>query len=65
MYVGWNENQNIVVQDEDALQYAMERCGIMRPRSVGETPETKEFDAMLVEWFYSGDWMYEKSEESA
>lgn len=65
MYIGWNENQNIVVQDEDALQYAMERCGVIRPLSVGETPDTKEFDEMLVEWFYSGNWIHEESGESA
>ena len=36
------------VSDEDAYSYAMERC------LSGAEEDKKEFQAMLVEWFYSG-----------
>lgn len=43
------------VRDEDALHYAMEKCGI--PTLHNFAPEHKEFQDMLVEWYFSGNWV--------
>lgn len=39
------------VADEDAFAYAFERC------TNGTDEEIEEFKKMLVEWFYSGNWL--------
>jgi hypothetical protein len=41
---------NEFVSDEDAYAYAFERC------TNGTDEEIKEFQEMLVEWFFSGNW---------
>lgn len=43
---------NFVPQSE-AYEYALERC------LSGTEEEQKEFKEMLVEWFYSGNWIKE------
>lgn len=43
----------VFVTDEDAYDYALERC------MKGTEEEQKEFKEMLVEWFYSGNWIRE------
>lgn len=52
---GYHElGTNVFVAEEDAFQYALER-------SLGGTEEEqKEFKEMLVEWFYSGNWVKEE-----
>lgn len=40
------------VPEEDAYEYALERC------LHGAELEQAEFRKMLVEWFYSGNWVY-------
>lgn len=47
-YLGFHTNE--FVSDEDAFAYAFERC------MNGTEKEQKEFQEMLVEWFFSGDW---------
>lgn len=43
------------VPEEEAYEYALERC------LHGTERDTKEFKEMLVEWFYSGgDWRKEE-----
>ena len=43
------------VADEDAFEYALDRC------LNGTEEEQKEFKEMLVEWFYSGgNWRREE-----
>ena len=56
-YIGIRAEKDTVVDDEQAYEYALERC------LHGTEEDQKEFHNMLVEWFYSGDWMYEKGEE--
>lgn len=41
---------NKFVSDEDAYAYAFECC------TNGTDEDVKEFQEMLVEWFYSGNW---------
>lgn len=54
-YEGFGPEKGKIVRAEDALAYATERCGI---RSIDTTaPDAAEFMEMLVEWFYSGNWV--------
>ena len=51
---GYHEiGTNVFVPDEDAYEYALDRC------MNGTEEEQKEFKEMLVEWFYSGNWIKE------
>ena len=61
----WNDSgwrhivTGVFVPDEDAFDYAMEHC------IKGDVPEIRcftwepEFKEMVVEWFYSGNWIKE------
>lgn len=52
---GYHElGTNVFVAEEDAFRYALERC------LNGTEEEQKEFKEMLVEWFYSGNWVKEE-----
>jgi hypothetical protein len=54
-YRGVGPEREKYIEAEDALAYAMERCGI---RFSGERADTKEdFKKDFVEWFYSGNWI--------
>jgi hypothetical protein len=44
---------NIFVSESESYQYALERC------LNGTEEDIKEFKDMLVEWFYSGNWIKE------
>ncbi len=55
MYRGIGPEAGILVEEDQAYEYALERC-------MSGTPEDKEeFKEMLVEWFYSGNWIEEDS----
>ena len=41
------------VPEDEAFEYAFEKC------TSGSEDEQKEFKAMLVEWFFSGNWVKE------
>lgn len=45
--------EGLVVEEEQAFDYALERC------LFGTQEDRKEFREMLVEWFYSGNWIEE------
>lgn len=47
------------VPKEDAFDYAIENCMEMIPNWLHRIEWTEEFRKMLVEWFYSGDWIEE------
>lgn len=50
---GIGPEASTVVEPEQAYAYALERC-------LGGTEEDqREFKEMLVEWFYSGNWIEE------
>lgn len=57
-YVGLGTEYGKRIEDEYALEYAMEHCGI---QAVGDEVNP-EFAEMLVEWFYSGNWLHEEDE---
>lgn len=50
-YQGIGPEQGTVVNQEDAYEYALERC------LSGTEDDKQEFREMLVEWFYSGNWV--------
>ena len=50
-YIGINENEGIYVSQEEAYAFAFERC------TNGTQEQIAEFKEMLVEWFFSGDWV--------
>lgn len=50
-YEGIGPEQGTIVNDEDAYAYALERC------LSGTEEDKQEFKEMLVEWFYSGNWI--------
>lgn len=51
-YRGIGPEQGICVKAEDAYSYAFSRCL--------HGPDNEEFREMLVEWFYSGNWIEEE-----
>lgn len=57
---GWTEiGTGTFVPEEDAFNYALERCFEVVPNFVHRLKWTQEFKNMLVEWFYSGNWVKE------
>ena len=60
-YEGFATEKGKFVRAEDALAYAAERCGI---RSIDTTaPDADEFKEMLVDWFFSGNWLKVNDDE--
>lgn len=55
-YVGIGPNRGVRVAGEDALEYALAACGV---RTVTRTALTGEFETMLMDWYFSGDWVKE------
>lgn len=57
-YIGILSESGKYIPAECALDYAMERCGITR------APDRRldaEFVAWFTEWYYSGDWLHDRS----
>lgn len=51
---GYHEmGTNLFVPEDEAYEYALDRC------LNGSEEDQKEFKTMLVEWFYSGNWIKE------
>ena len=57
-YVGLGPENGKIIAEENALSYAMECCGIVK---IGNGPDWPEFSNMLIDWFYSGNWIKEES----
>lgn len=47
------------VADEDAFDYAIERCVEVVPEGFWKIKWTEEFKETIVEWFYSNNWIKE------
>lgn len=56
-YQGIQSEEGKIIQEEEAYDYALERC------LHGTKEDQREFRAALVEWFYSGDWIKKKEEK--
>jgi hypothetical protein len=46
----------VFVSDEDAYEYALDKC------MNGTDEEQDEFKKMLVEWYFSGNWIRGREE---
>ena len=53
MYIGIRPEQDTVVSEDQAFDYALERC------LHGTPQDQQDFKELLVEWFYSGNWIKE------
>lgn len=67
MYIGINENKKYKVKDADAFCVACEMCNVGTKEEqkgfmqIAKTSDDiEEFAERLVEWFYSGNWIYEE-----
>lgn len=60
-YEGFSEHEGEYILASDALAYAMNQCGIVHTGK--SSPEQREFDEMLVEWYFSGNWRAIREEE--
>lgn len=49
----------IFIAEEDAFNYAIEQCVKCVSRGFRDIDWTDEFKEMIVEWFYSGNWVKE------
>ncbi len=56
-----NLNTNEIVEEENALDYAMQQCGI-KLIDTRNSLEQEEFKNMLVEWYFSGNYIEEAEE---
>lgn len=52
-YRGIGPEEGTFVPEDEAIQYALERC------LHGPVDDVNEFRKALVEWFYSGNWVKE------
>ena len=58
---GWrgvNGNKGKYVEYEDGFDYACNACGISEFDELA--PDADEFREMLVEWFFSGNWIEDR-----
>jgi len=58
-YHGIGPEAGNFVKSENAYTYALERC------LNGALEEQQDFRDMLVEWYYSGNWIEEEGETNA
>lgn len=57
-YQGICKNRDVgLVYKEEAVEYAMNKLGYEKnPYAEPDEQMKKEFESMIVDWFYSGDW---------
>ena len=58
VYIGIGPETGEEIEEEEAYDYALKRCLFGTPR------DKQEFREMLVEWFYSGNWLEKELEEA-
>lgn len=57
---GWKQiGTEIFVPEKEAFDYALEQCVESHVEFLHDIEWTWEFREMLVEWFYSGNWIKE------
>ena len=67
-FIGLGENQGICVPIEEALDYALEQCGVTLDEDAPDAAAFREeFLHDFVAWFFSGDWfkLYGDEDEEA
>lgn len=55
-------NNKNKVEAEEALDYVCEKCGI-KFEDISDNKEQLELKEMLVEWYFSGNWIKEEIKE--
>lgn len=54
-YIGIGPEEGTIVEEDEAYEYALER-------SLHGTPQDRQdFKELLIEWFYSGNWIRKES----
>lgn len=51
MYIGIGPEKGTAIEEEQAFDYALERC------LHGTPQDQQDFRELLIEWFYSGNWI--------
>lgn len=65
-YAGVGPERGKYIKAENALEYAMGRCGIRPSAAPADPRDRDEFNLMLVEWYFSGNWLpIEQGEEAS
>lgn len=66
MYIGIDPEKGLRISDREAFGYACERCQFGDEEEqetfwklIKECENFREFAKCLVEWFYSGNWLYD------
>ncbi len=65
MYIGIGPNKGIIVEKDQAFDYAIEHCFEIIPPGIHEFLWEQEFKDFLVEWFYFGNWIEGEWEDGA
>ena len=60
VYKGIGPNAGQIVPESEAFKFALKQVGVLAYEC--STPEFDEFKEMLVEWYFSGNWI--EAEES-
>lgn len=59
-YRGIGPNAGKFVPADEALEYALEQCGVSLIQINRDAPEAAEFLAMIVDWYFDGPWVAEE-----
>ena len=62
VYKGIGPNEGQIVPESEAFEYACDKAGVSA--FCAFAPEAQEFREMLVEWYFSGNWIYEYESEA-
>ncbi|MPN61511.1 hypothetical protein SDC9_209249 [bioreactor metagenome] len=56
-YEGIFAEKGKTIEAGEALGYVMERCGIQKMPDMPENNDFEEFSHMVVDWYFSGNWI--------
>ena len=62
-YRGNGPNTGKFVPADEALDYALEQCGVSIIMVDKDAPESEEFLHMVEEWYFDGGWTFVNGEE--
>ena len=62
-YRGIGPNAGKFVPADEALEYALEQCGVSIIMVDKDAPESEEFLHMVEEWYFDGGWTFVNGEE--
>lgn len=57
-YRGIGPNAGKFVPADEALEYALEQCGVSIIMVDKDAPEAEEFLRMVEEWYFDGGWTF-------